>query len=229
MEGVRYVLAVASKSMSIKQAGEHYGIPPSSIQDLSKGKTKSKRIEHQIYLTNIEEMAVVNWCLSMQQCITLNMLKSTIQTILYNAPRQHPFRDRLPSDKWWTFFKNRHPEIVLRCAGGLEVKRTLGFMKKSTSTFYNLLETVYNAENYLPSHIWNVDEIGVYAAKGNSSIKVIAKKRSKSVRRTIVDNRKWMSIMTYINAIGSYISNLYIFKRKTKPLIDYITKCEIGQ
>ena len=211
---------VASKSMSIRQAGEHCGIPPSSIQDWSKGKTKSKRIGHQTYLTDMEELVVVNWCLSMQHvalCITLNMLKYTIQTILHNVPRQQPFRDGLLGDKWWTLYKKRHLEIVLRCASGLEVKRALGFTKKSTSTFYNLLETVYNAENYLPSYIWNANETGVCTAEGNSSIKVIAKKGSKSVRRTIADSREWMSIMTCINATGSYIPNLYIFKRKTKP------------
>ena len=161
-------------------------------------------------------------------CITLNMLKYTIQTILYNAPRQHPFRDGLPGDKWWALFKKRHPKIVLRCTSGLEVKRAQRFTKKSTTTFYNLPKTIYNTENYHPSHIWNADEIGVCVAEGNSSVKVIAKKGSKSVRQKIADSREWMSIMTCINAAGSYIPNLYIFKRKTKPLIDYINNCEGG-
>ena len=37
-----------------------------------------------------------------------------------------------------------------------------------------------------------------------------------------------MSIMVCINAAGTYIPNLYIFKRKTKPQIDYIQNCEVG-
>jgi len=45
------------------------------------------------------------------------------------------------------------PKLVLKCAGGLEVKRTLGFTKKSTTAFYNLLETIYKTENYHPSNI----------------------------------------------------------------------------
>jgi len=163
---------------------------------LEEGKTKSKRTGHQTYLTEVEELAVVEWYLSMQHvalCVTLNMLKYTIQTILYNAPRQHPFRNALPGDKWWALFKKRHPEIVLKCASGLEVKRALGFnYKKATIAFYNLLETIYNFENYHPSHIWNADETKVCAAKENLSIKVIAKKGSKTVRRTIADNREWM-------------------------------------
>ena len=65
--------------------------------------TKSKRLGHQTYLTEIEELAVVKWCMSMQEvalCITLNMLRYTIQTILHNAPKQHTFRDGLPRNKW---------------------------------------------------------------------------------------------------------------------------------
>ena len=57
---------IASKTMSIRQAEEFYGIPPSSIQDWKKEKTKSKRIGHQTYLTEVEELALVKWCLTMQ-------------------------------------------------------------------------------------------------------------------------------------------------------------------
>ena len=59
-------------------------------------------------------------------------------------------------------------------------------------------------------------------------MKVIAKKGNKSVRQKTANSREWMSIMTCINAAGSYIPNLYIFKRKIKPLIDYINNYEVG-
>ena len=110
----------------------------------------------------------------------------------------------------------------------MEVRRALGFTKKTTTGFYNLLQQVYNTQEYIPSHIWNLDEIGISVGDGNSTIKVVAKKGSKAVRFTSPDNREWMSIMTCVNAVGSYISNLYIFKRKTKPQINYIRDCEAG-
>ena len=66
------------------------------------------------------------------------------------------------------------------------------------------------------------------AGDGNSTIKVVAKKGSRAVRFTCADNREWMTIMTCINAAGSHIPNLYIFKRKTRPQIDYIRNCEAG-
>ena len=189
-------------------------------------RTSTKKIGHQTYLTEVEELALVEWCFSMQKvalCVTLNMLKCTIQTILKNAPRQHPFRDGIPGQKWWDGFKKRHLGITLRCADGLEMKRALGQNRESSTFFYNLFEQVYSAHDFQPSHIWNSDETGVSAGGGNSSIKVVAKKGSKSVRHTIADDREWMSIMTCINAAGSSIPNLYIFKKKTRPIIDYIT------
>ena len=108
----------------------------------------------------------------------------------------------------------------------MEVRRALGFTKKTRAGFYNLLQQVYNAQEYNPTHIWNSDEIVISAGDGKSTIKVVAKKGSKVVRFVCPDNREWMSIMTCVNAAGSYIPNLYIFKRKTKPQINYIRDCE---
>lgn len=61
---------------------------------------------------------------------------------------------------------------------------------------------------------------------GNSTIKVVAKKGSMSVRHTMADDREWMNFMTCVNAAGFSIPNLYIFKKKTRPIIDYIKNCE---
>ena len=56
----------------------------------------------------------------------------------------------------------------------------------------------------------------------NLTMKVVAKKGSKAIICTIANDREWLSIMTCVKAIGFSIPNLYIFKRKTKPIINYI-------
>ena len=122
--------------------------------------------------------------------------------------------------------QKRHPNISLRCTDGLEMKRALGLNKDSTTYFYNLLGQVYNAHEYHPNHIWNSDETGVCAGGGNSTMIVVVKKGSKAVRCTVADDREWLSIMTCVNATGSSIPNLYILKRNTKPIINYIKNCE---
>ena len=52
------------------------------------------------------------------------------------------------------------------------------------------------------------------------------KKGSKTIKCTIADDRMWLSIMTCVNACVSSVSNLYIFKRNTKPIINYTKNCE---
>ena len=56
---------IATKKMSIGQIREYYGIPSSSIQDWKKGKIASKAVGHQTYLSEVEELELVQWCFSM--------------------------------------------------------------------------------------------------------------------------------------------------------------------
>ena len=72
---------------------------------------------------------------------------------LKNAPRTHPFSNGIPRHKWWVGFKKMHPDISLRCADGLEMRRALCLDRDSAIYFYNLLEQVYNAHQYHPNHI----------------------------------------------------------------------------
>lgn len=109
---------------------------------------------YQTYLSEVEELALVEWCFSMQKvalCVTLNMLKCTIQTILKNAPRHHPFRDGIPGKKWWDGFKKRHPSFTLRCADGLEMKRALGLNRESTTFFLTYLSTYILHMDFYPA------------------------------------------------------------------------------
>ena len=147
------------------------------------------------------------------------MLKCTVQKILKNTPRRHPFKDGYPRQKWWDGFKKRHPQIALRCGEGLKVKRAIGFTKENTTKFYNLLEQVYEAEEYPTSHIWNANEIWIQAEGSNSTLKVIAKRGSKAVRFTNVDNREWLSIMVCISATETYIPNVYIFRHEKNNIL----------
>jgi hypothetical protein len=108
------------------------------------------------------------------------MLKFTIQTILKNAPRTHPFRNGILGHKWWVGFKEKHPDISQRCVDGLEMKRASGLNRDFATNFYNLLEQVYNAHEYHPNHIWNEDETRVCAGGGNFNNESGGKRRQQS-------------------------------------------------
>jgi len=54
------LVVVVAKNMTIRQAGEFYGIPSSSIHDWKRKKTKSKKVGRSTYLTKVEALALVN-------------------------------------------------------------------------------------------------------------------------------------------------------------------------
>jgi len=53
-----------------------------------------------------------------------------------------PFKDGIPRDSWWYWFKFRHPKISTRLAKGLEISKGGGLTKKCMHFF--LLEPTNN-------------------------------------------------------------------------------------
>ena len=74
--------------------------------------------------------------------------------------------------------------------------------------------------------IWNIDETGCQASQEGLT-KVFAKRGIKGVYKVVPAERKWLSVLTAINASGQWISNYYIFKGVRK-LRNYVIKCEKG-
>ena len=115
----------------IWKASKFYSILASSIGDWLNEKTKTKRLGHGTYLTEVEEHELKTWAFRMQEvafCVTLPMLKNKVREIIKKFPRVHPFKDDLLGQKWWEWFKSRHPDVVLRCGEGLEMKRSMGLI-----------------------------------------------------------------------------------------------------
>ena len=126
----------------------------------------------------------------------------------------------LPDKGWLRRFRSRHLEITTRRAQGLDVSRTRVLCPLIAESLYANLEQLYNAHNYLPSHIWNCDESGVEASRSGGAT-VLAKRGSKSVHSVEPNQREHLSVLSCINAGGGSILNFYILKG-TYFLHDYI-------
>jgi hypothetical protein len=50
-----------------------------------------------------------------------------------------PFKDGVIGDSWWCWFQNKHPNITIRQAKGLDVSRAQGLIVNSYNSFYNNL------------------------------------------------------------------------------------------
>jgi hypothetical protein len=224
------IQSIKTGERSIRNAAKFYSIPASSIGDWLNGKTTTKRLGHGTYLTEVEERELKTWAFRMQEvafCVTLPILKNTVREIIRKFPRVHPFKDDLPGQKWWERFKCRHPDVVLRCGEGLEMKRSMGLNHKTCSRFYEFLGTIFTAHEYQASHVWNSDETGVQSTGRNSTLKVVAKRGSKHVNVSSSDNREWMTTMVCVSASGTFIPHYYIFKG-TYLQQDYVKLCEPG-
>ena len=64
--------------------------------------------------------------------------------------RETPFTKGIPGDSWLKWFKNRHPEIILRSSQGLELACAKGLSPENVATFYDNLLDLYREHAYAP-------------------------------------------------------------------------------
>jgi hypothetical protein len=124
------------------------------------------------------------------------------------------------------WFKQRHPELSLRVAQGLESGRAKGLSAENVASFYKNLESLYAEHEYSSDRIWNCDESGAQAGRNGGAL-VLAKRGSRAVHSTIPDQREWLSMLSCVNAAGSSIPNFYILRGKRFSR-NYIERCESG-
>jgi hypothetical protein len=83
------------------------------------------------------EAKVISWILGMQDCelsITLQQLK--FKTVELTQIRPTPFKDGIPRNSRWYWFKLRHPKISTQLAKGLEISKARGLTKNACISFY---------------------------------------------------------------------------------------------
>ena len=211
----------------ISECFEAFNIPRSSLRDHLSGRTTTRKIGAKTILTNQEEELLIQYIddmLEVGQPLTPQMLKLKVAEICQG--KLTPFKDGIPGDSWFFWFKQRHPHLIMRMPQGLEVARAKAMNPSICHGFYKNLLQLYNKFAYPPSNIWNVDESGCNASKSGLD-KVLARKGVRSVYAQIPNEREWLSILTSINAVGWSIPHFYIFKGKRR-LRDYIHFCEAG-
>ena len=211
----------------ISECCEAFNIPRSSLRDHLSGRTTTRKIGAKTILTNEEEALLIQYIddmLEVGQPLTPEMLKLKVAEICQG--KLIPFKDGIPGDSWFFWFKQRHPHLVMRKPQGLEVARAKAMNPITCHEFYKNLLQLYNKFAYPPSNIWNVDESGCNASKSGLD-RVLARKGVRSVYAQIPNEREWLNILTSINVAGHSIPHFYIFKGKRR-LRDYIHLCEAG-
>ena len=107
------------KGYSIHAFAKKHGISAPIIHYWINGLTNTKRRGPVTVMTKEEEDEVVEWCKEMAQLghyLELIQLKSTVAQICQGRP--NPFKDGFPGKSWWSEFKKRHLDLVLRTNRG---------------------------------------------------------------------------------------------------------------
>ncbi|KAJ8932540.1 hypothetical protein NQ314_014590 [Rhamnusium bicolor] len=113
----------------------------------------------------------------------------------------------------------RHPELAVRKAQGLSTARAKGMTRQECAKYFELLGNVLRENNLLntPQKIFNLDETGLQL--NNNPGKVVTNKGAKMVNCiTTAEKGETISIITCVNAEGSFLPPCCIFKGKNKKI-----------
>jgi hypothetical protein len=106
------ISAVRSGAMTLRQAGRHYNIPPSSLSDHMTGRITKRKYGPQGVLSQEEEASVVEWVretLADGWPVGIKQLKMKVAEVTKGRPT--PFTKGIPGSSWLRLFKNRHPDL----------------------------------------------------------------------------------------------------------------------
>ena len=202
-----------------------FNIPKSSLRDHLSGKTKFRKIGAKTILTKKEERLIIEYMdemVEIGQSLTSHMLKLKVAKICQG--RLTSFKDGILGNNWLYWFRQRHLHLVMRVPQGLEIARAKAMNPTTVHGFHSNLLQLYNKYAYNAFHIWNVDENGCNASKSGLG-KVLARKGIQSVHAQIPNERKWLSVLTFIDVAGIFIPYFFIFKGKRR-IKDYIQLCK---
>ena len=93
--------------VSVRKAGEKFGIPKSTLQDHLKGTSTKRYGGPATILTANEEKEIATSCIVMQELgfpLTRNLVSITVWDFLREKGRSDQFKDGIPGADWWQGF-----------------------------------------------------------------------------------------------------------------------------
>ena len=201
-------------SESLCAAANFYGIPKTSLSDHVHGKTRTRKRGPTPVPKQEEEQALESYMIKMVDYghpLTTEELR--LKVAFLTQGRVTPFKDGIPGNSWFTWFKERHPNLTTRQSQELEYSRAKGLCTEKVASFYQNLQQLYDKHKYRPENIWNCNESGPQTEKIGGG-RVWTQKRVRSLHKIAPNKREHITTLTCINATGQYILNFYIFKGK---------------
>lgn len=217
------LLAIRSKSMSIRQAAKAFVVPKTTLIDKMKNRyVKAGNTGAPTILTALEEQVLVSWIIEMGERglpVTKCQLLESVAKLVHNLNRENSFKGGIPGNKWYQGFLKRHPEISKRVPQNLTVSRA----SLSENDIRNWFSSVrsYLTDNDLldvltdPKRVFNCDESGFYLSPKEKQ--VLVRKGSKKVyNRTVNDEKENITVLLTVSADGVMQPPMTLFPYKKR-------------
>lgn len=210
---------IKSKKLSLRKASKKYGIAISTLH---------KRIKkNQVAVENIgrykptfnreQEEEFKNHILSMER-LFYGICPTELRRLAFEFAEvnniSHQFNNdkRIAGKQWAKNFMSRVGGLSIRTPEATSMARISGFSRSKVQRFFNLLQELQLKYHFKPDRIFNLDETGVTVVQRPK--KIIAQKGKKQVgRATSAERGKTATVVASVNAFGSFIPPVLIYKR----------------
>ena len=219
--------------MSVRKASMRYGVPRTTLQDLKKGLyDPDSRPGPSPFLTTTEEKLLCDWLIEMSRRgipVSQKCLLDSIQKILSDDGRDHPFAGNRPGRTWFNAFMKRHQQLAQRSAesicrsrGALTEKCIKGWFKDAEKFFkQRAIEYVLSDSQ----RQYNGDETGFLLDPKCG--KVVAP-RGQVIYTEAGGQKEQVTVLVTTRADGKVMKSaiVYPYKRAVpKPIVDTVPDC----
>nr|XP_047135366.1 MFS-type transporter clz9-like [Hydra vulgaris] len=217
---VEAVAAVEEKRMTQRTASKTFKISRCTLQNCFYGKTEMcARSGCSTKLGSEDELMLVEYA-SKRTSMGIGFGRRQFMKYAGDIARKRgiPFKNGLPSKKWWSLYKKRHSTFRLRIPEGTAAIRHQCMDKKKISIYFNALKQVMDEVSlYCKPHcVWNMDETDLQLQ--HTPEKVVTKSSLRYIQSRTSGNCE--TIIATISASGTHIPPHIIVKGKTRRALN---------
>lgn len=215
---------VTSKSLSLNKASVKYNIPKSTLSMKLSGKTPLiRKMSPCSYLSDEEENRIKNCILNNAKLgfpLKEEDVKDSVQKVIKDFPRNTPFKDSRPGEKWMKLFLKRNSEISKRNTEVISKAQAAVTEEKIRDWFQELDNFLMNegCRDVLddPSRIFNYDETGLQTCP--KSGRVLGPRYTKDFYETAQGHEKeCITVLCIYSADGTVPPPMVVYPYKRIP------------
>ena len=204
-------------SMTIYGASKQYGVPRMTLSDRVSGKS-TKNVGRPTSLKLSEEDSLLHYIRYMYQrrfTIDRSQVIGLAWAIdLKRDTQSRVFGEKGPSLHWWRGFRDRHSELSLRKAEGIDRGRIANADENIIEKYYDVLEETL-AKHKLhdrPHLVYNCDESAI-VLMNKTSKKVLVPRKSKHCHAIVNASTQHVSVLCCVAAAGSALPPQIVFSK----------------